>query len=170
MKEDLIKYQDRESRRHLGRSSTLNGFHSCCDNKGETITVIRSTSGHIFGGYTSKSWTSSGKYVSDPNSFLFTLVNSNNIPPTKYPVQSDDENVFDNSQGHIYHHSRFLQINIILMRSYGPTFGTGHDMQVDLSGNISFAFPTTYLARYISDNAVFSNCTLSEIEVFTTSK
>jgi len=30
-------------------------FHSCCDNKGPTVTVIKSGN-YIFGGYTEKSW------------------------------------------------------------------------------------------------------------------
>ena len=29
-------------------------FHSLCDNKGPTLTVIKSTTGYIFGGYTSE--------------------------------------------------------------------------------------------------------------------
>ena len=36
-------------------------FHSCCDNKGPTVTVVKS--GHsIFGGYTDEPWESLGKW------------------------------------------------------------------------------------------------------------
>ena len=31
-------------------------FHECCDDKGPTLVVIKSTSGYIFGGYTTQSW------------------------------------------------------------------------------------------------------------------
>ena len=34
-------------------------FHRCCDNKGPTLVVIKSGE-YIFGGYTSKSWQSTG--------------------------------------------------------------------------------------------------------------
>ena len=36
-------------------------FHSCCDNKGPTVTVIRSEN-YIFGGYTDESWNSGRSY------------------------------------------------------------------------------------------------------------
>ena len=31
-------------------------FHFCCDNKGPTVTVIKSTGNYIFGGYTEQQW------------------------------------------------------------------------------------------------------------------
>ena len=31
-------------------------FHSCCDNKGPTVTVVRSSNGCVFGGYTEQPW------------------------------------------------------------------------------------------------------------------
>ena len=31
-------------------------FHECCNDKGPTLVVIKSTSGYIFGGYTTQSW------------------------------------------------------------------------------------------------------------------
>ena len=39
--------------------STPANFHRCCDNQGPTLVLIKS-GGYIFGGYTSKSWQSSG--------------------------------------------------------------------------------------------------------------
>ena len=36
-------------------------FHECCDKKGPTLIVIKSSGGWIFGGYTTKSW--SGKCI-----------------------------------------------------------------------------------------------------------
>jgi hypothetical protein len=32
-------------------------FHRCCDGKGPTVVVVRSESGHVFGGATDGSWT-----------------------------------------------------------------------------------------------------------------
>lgn len=48
-------------------------FHQLCDNKGPTLTVVKSCVGNIFGGYASISWTTITKYHSDPKSFLFSL-------------------------------------------------------------------------------------------------
>ncbi|KAK8811452.1 hypothetical protein WA158_003186 [Blastocystis sp. Blastoise] len=65
----------------------LSEFHKYCDNKGETIVLVKHI-GHnnhvnIFGGYTDQSWDSS---IIKPYSkeFLFTLSNEHGIPPTKY--------------------------------------------------------------------------------------
>ena len=35
---------------------TAKSFHECCDNKGPTLIVIKSSGGWIFGGYTTRSW------------------------------------------------------------------------------------------------------------------
>ena len=35
---------------------TASSFHSCCNGKGPTLVVIKSTEGWIFGGYTTQSW------------------------------------------------------------------------------------------------------------------
>ena len=45
--------------------------------------------GCIFGGYTDVSWSSRfkrGKFASSPKSFLFTLVNPSNTPPSKFEI------------------------------------------------------------------------------------
>ena len=41
---------------------TAKSFHECCDNKGPTLIVIKSSGGWIFGGYTTKSWSGDGIY------------------------------------------------------------------------------------------------------------
>ena len=48
-------------------------FHAKCDNKGATITVIRSTDGFMFGGFSDKPCTSSNKYCESDKAFLFFL-------------------------------------------------------------------------------------------------
>ena len=37
-------------------------FHSCCDNKGPTVTVVKNGN-YIFGGYTDQSWESNGRTI-----------------------------------------------------------------------------------------------------------
>ena len=64
---------------------TIEEFHNKCDNQYPTISIIESTDGQIFGGYTTKSWDKNNlKDIPDPDSFLFNL---NNIK--KYPVSND---------------------------------------------------------------------------------
>ena len=35
-------------------------FHRCCDGKGATITIVKTTKGYAFGGYSNVSWQSVG--------------------------------------------------------------------------------------------------------------
>ncbi|CAF3291194.1 unnamed protein product [Rotaria socialis] len=61
-------------------------FHSRCNNKGPTMTIIQSNNNCLFGGYTTIPWSSDNSYSSDDTTFLFTLVNPHSIPPTKYTI------------------------------------------------------------------------------------
>ncbi len=38
-------------------------FHELCDDKGATITIMKSKANKIFGGFTTKSWKSSLEYI-----------------------------------------------------------------------------------------------------------
>jgi len=62
-------------------------FHSKCDNKQNTLVVIKSENGNVFGGYTEQSWMceeheEDEDYVfkDDPKSYIFSLINSENKP------------------------------------------------------------------------------------------
>jgi len=136
-----------------------NTFHIKCDNKGETITLIKNEKGNIFGGYASISWTSANDiYYSAPESFLFTLSNIYNTEPTKFPSKNDQREVKHNY-------------------NYGPAFGSGHDLGVyaDILNKGGWSgFPYTYpdiLGKGYSiftGNSNNSNNTfkIKEIEVF----
>ena len=82
-------------------------FHSLCDNKGPTLTIIKTTQGHTFGGFTKTSWDSSNSYKHDNSSFLFSVDKL-----TKYPIIKD----YDKA---IYCYS-----------SHGVIFGTGHTIRI----------------------------------------
>jgi hypothetical protein len=87
-------------------------FHSLCDNKGPTLTLIKTVAGHTFGGFTTISWDSTTAYKNDTQSFLFSVEKQ-----TKYPIVNNYGNA-------IYCHS-----------SYGPTFGGGHTIHVADNSN-----------------------------------
>ncbi len=55
-------------------------FHRLCDGQGRTLTVIKSTDGWIFGGYTSVSWSSDDQETVDDTAFLYTLTNPSRTP------------------------------------------------------------------------------------------
>ncbi len=55
-------------------------FHSLCDGKPNTLTVIKSENGCIFGGYTSEPWSSDEGFRTDSSAFLYSLTNPSNTP------------------------------------------------------------------------------------------
>ena len=87
-------------------------FHSLCDGKGPTLTLIQTTLGHIFGGFTTVSWELNSGYKNDTQSFIFSVDKQ-----TKYPI----------FQNYVY--------AINCNSSYGPTFGGGHDIHVSDNSN-----------------------------------
>ena len=86
-------------------------FHNKCDNKGETITLIKNDKGYIFGGFLSVSWKGGECYGSAPGSFLFTLTNIHNSEPKKFPSKNDGKEIYYSSNN-------------------GPLFGAGHDIGI----------------------------------------
>ena len=94
-------------------------FHSKCDGIANTLTIIKSTTGNIFGGFTEKAWDSSGKYYRDPKAFIFSLVNKENKPVKVMCTNGADA---------IYCQSYF-----------GPIFGNskGHDIGINKNSNVS---------------------------------
>ncbi|KAF2075736.1 hypothetical protein CYY_002979 [Polysphondylium violaceum] len=100
-------------------------FHSACDGKGSTITLIEATDGCVFGGYNSQFWNSNGKWYGDNKCFIFTLVNKHGIKPTKYlPDPTKKCYVYCGS-------------------STGPSFGFEDINILGQKGNQSF--PCTYI-------------------------
>jgi hypothetical protein len=89
-------------------------FHSKCDNKPNTLIIIKTENGNIFGGYTEQSWSGHGAYKADQKSFIFSLINKINKPlKIKW---SKNNGIFCN-------------------QIYGPTFGGGHDIYITDKSN-----------------------------------
>ena len=95
-----------------GVGFAVSKFHSLCDNKGPTLTLIKTVAGHTFGGFTNISWDSSNSYKNDTQSFLFSVDKL-----TKYPIANNYQNA------------------ICCNSSYGPIFGNGHTICVDDNSN-----------------------------------
>ena len=57
--------------------SSCNDFHNYCDNKGPTITIIKTTNNKIFGGFTPLNWESNesgeNKYDKSNQTFIFSF-------------------------------------------------------------------------------------------------
>jgi len=141
---------------------TGQSFHQKCDGKGNTVVVVKSANGNIFGGYSPCKWASNGAYAYDQSSFLFSLVNSLGKPLKFVHSGSNLNSIYGNA-------------------GYGPTYGSGHDLHICNNSNTtagsytnaSYSFPMTDLPGYTNgtDNSknIFAggyNFMTTEIEVF----
>lgn len=124
-------------------------FHRLCDNKGKTLTVIRSPQNYIFGGFADVSWDSSNTYK-NANNWLFTLSNPSNSP--------------------MHYYCSGITNAMYCNASYGPTFGAGHDLYVATTMNSGTCnFPSSYSDTTARGSNTFtgsSNFQISEIEVY----
>jgi hypothetical protein len=142
--------------------SSARAFHAGCDNKGRTVTIVKSSKGQIFGGYTKIPWRSAGGFVYDPSAFIFLLKDFSGVAP----LRSDRPY---NSKYSIYDHG-----------ASGPGFGD--NFVIGDKSMLSFASRThpnsfTYGANDIGGNAppvtnmIFTEShtfSLLEMEVYVT--
>jgi hypothetical protein len=92
---------------------TNEAFHSKCDNKGCTLTVIETTCGKVIGGYSNTAWLSASVWTSANKAFLFALSGGGISSPCKMKLNDAND------------------VHAIYCGSgYGPTFGGGHNMYV----------------------------------------
>lgn len=66
-------------------------FHSQCDNVPYTLTIIKSTQGNIFGGFTDVAWDSTSGYKKSRNAFIFSLINKFDDPFKAHIHQNESE-------------------------------------------------------------------------------
>lgn len=76
----MCKYETGRQKFNLVYRGSRDGFrasdfHSKCDNRPNTLTIIQTTKGFVFGGYTSLSWYQTGQSYYDSDAFLFSLIN-----------------------------------------------------------------------------------------------
>jgi len=90
-------------------------FHSKCDDKSNTLVIIKSENDNIFGGYTEQSW-SGQTYKNEENAFIFSLINKLNKPLKMKCINSKRA--------------------IFCQNSLGPNFG-GYDLEIFNNSNIN---------------------------------
>jgi len=125
-------------------------FHSKCDDKGATVTLIkckfnRDVSSSLIGGFIDQSWNSINNYTASQKAFLFSLTAG--IPPVKCPIQ-ESQYAFC---GHI---------------NYGPLFGAGHDLHIANDCRKGTSHPRSYLNTAALSPNNQTDFTVEEIEVF----
>ena len=132
-------------------------FHSKCDNQGPTLTVVRTSEGYVFGGFTDKPWSnrSNVSFVSSNEAFLFGLHCYGESNPIKMEMKSD------RSTYAMYCHS-----------NNGPAFGSGHDLRIGNNNDLKTCYSNlghTYSLSSGTSNTFFTgdrSFTPTEVEVF----
>jgi hypothetical protein len=134
-------------------------FHGKCDGQSNTVTIIESTRGYVFGGFTPIAW-DSGKtrYKSDGSgkSFLYTIKNPRGTGFRKFSLTNSSKAIY-------------------CLSSHGPVFGSNCDIAVTDGSNANATSHTHLGGAYANDTGyndrqVFTgeyNFTAKEIEVFT---
>ncbi|KAL9954739.1 hypothetical protein ACROYT_G042313 [Oculina patagonica] len=127
-------------------------FHSKCDNKGATVTIVKSGN-NIFGGFTEKSWTSQLEYTRCRDAFLFSMINPQGLGPTKMQLKSQQQ-----------------QYAIYCFSGCGPTFGGGHDLHISDNANTNTEsysiLGSTYECPPGQQSTFFTGVTVTNYEVF----
>eukprot|EP01125_Pyxidicula_operculata_P005477 TRINITY_DN1940_c1_g1_i2.p1 TRINITY_DN1940_c1_g1~~TRINITY_DN1940_c1_g1_i2.p1 ORF type:complete len:394 (-),score=56.74 TRINITY_DN1940_c1_g1_i2:385-1566(-) len=130
-------------------------FHQRCDNYGETLTIIESCEGYIFGGYSAIPWKSDDHIVkvnrAENQQFIFTLFNPHQIPPTKFEGEDD--------------------VDIIYFNSCGPVFGRSDIIISDMCNQASSSinFPDSFVDTTNIGKSLFTGShqfNVSDIEVY----
>jgi len=112
-------------------------FHSKCDNQSNTLVLIKSTNGHVFGGYTEQDWSGYG-YKRDENALIFSLLNKKKNAPFSMKCKQ-------------------LYKAIFCSASLGPVFGE-HEIWIRNNSNASNALNTSILgSSYLLPDYVSSH-------------
>jgi hypothetical protein len=139
-----------------------NDFHRFCDGHSDTLCVILSDNGSIFGGYTSVAWKSVREMqIVDRNqaveSFLFTIQNPHGLSPRIFALKEEHK-----------------ECAVLRVSTFGPCFG--NDLFINYACDLSGANWSEVGSYYTSDSDVTNVLTgdrmfaVREIEVFETVK
>eukprot|EP01083_Nonionella_stella_P053076 140582_1 len=115
---------------------SANAFHNKCDGKAKTLSIIRSDSNNVFGGYASVPWKGGFSYAADNDAFIFLIRSSKDYPPQVFATQKQDR-----KHKAVCHYSAYMCI-----------FGGGYDICVHDNCNANI---NTY--SYVNGNDTYMN-------------
>jgi hypothetical protein len=127
---------------------TAEAFHSKCDSKGCTLTVIETTCGKVIGGYSNTAWSSTTGRTRASKAFLFALSGGGVSSPCKMKLKNAND----------------LKA-MYCSKICGPYFGSGCDIYVD--GSIVGLCPGCSYDQGPLPNGSY---TIKEMEVFLVTK
>jgi hypothetical protein len=132
-------------------------FHTRCNCHENTLTIILTTKGYMFGDFTPIMWDSSNAYKPDAmkESFLFSLISPRGQEPQKFALLNTSYAIHCGT-------------------SYGPTFGGNHDIHVSADADRNTSSYTNLGNGYVNTTGINAqqvftgeyNFQAKEIEVF----
>ncbi len=108
--------------------------------QGPTLVIVRSTTGHTFGGHAVAPWTTAGVYTTTAGCFLFLVENPHNDAPTCFECMN-------------------TTLSTYCGPNRGPTFGGGHDLVIHVGGDTGrsyTSFPHSYTDTLGRGDATFT--------------
>jgi hypothetical protein len=152
-------------------NSSAAAFHSKCDSHFNTLTIIQSVYGYVFGGFASLSWTSCDCYKTDSSAFILSL--RRNVAGFNVTTDARRFNVTSPTYA------------ILDKSDFGPSFGGGYDLYLSDMSSISnnsycklgnsYQYPSGYDAFSINASNYLTGCmdnmgickfSTAEIEVY----
>ncbi|KAJ3070607.1 hypothetical protein HDU98_006361 [Podochytrium sp. JEL0797] len=122
-------------------------FHEACDGKTNTVTVIKTVSGKVVGGYVDASWSSIRGWIPVKEACLFSYVETGGEKWNTTAIKQE-----------------CLGLGAFGRQSYGPAFGGGHDLHV-VGSRVWCYQSSTYgvaMVEFLGEAA----CQIEEYEVF----
>ncbi len=128
-------------------------FHEKCDGKAKTMTIIKTKSNYVFGGYTAASWDSSGTHKADPTAYIYSLRRNGVSNLLKHPISYN-----------------YQQYAIYCLSTYGPAFGAGQNILIINRSDVNAGSSTQHSGYYSGLSSgltgTHNNWLTSEIEVY----
>ncbi len=130
-------------------------FHSKCDDKSNTLVIIKSINGNVFGGYTEQSWSGENFYREDPNAFIFSFKENQKL---KMKCQIPKEAIFcRDDYGPIFGHD-----NITIEGQSNQNEKSWSDLG-DTYKHPNYAYKSNEAQSFLAGSYKFK---VSEIEVY----
>ena len=107
--------------------NSIESFHRHCDAHRNTLTLVKSNYGNVFGGFTTKYWVGNRGYTKDDEAFLYLIKSKFNHPPKIYNNKNKDNGA------------------ICVRPKYAPTWGSAFDLCIGTTtGSIYSHLGVTY--------------------------
>ena len=130
-------------------------FHAKCAGHKKCLTIIKSDSGNVFGGYTDTRWNESKSWIPDNKAFLFSLINKDSNP-VKIKCSRSFSAVSSGSWIQQYGHDLYLSSNSNVITESWSNLGFAYK-------HPSYVYDSTQAGEFLPGSEFFKTL---EIEMY----